>query len=251
MGDDKGSLKVISVAASLATLSVPFLYIFGYAYDQGYLRGYGISNEFFARSIQEYLVLSFYALLGIAITIVDFTTKHQNLFFSFGIIVFAIGLAVVFSYRLHIEDRLKAFGKNCKQHSLFNYIFIPLMSALLAASAPYFVIVSIAVVLLIPSMAYFKGQSVAKEEIQKANICSYGPILDSDCVYLIENNKPVASGIFVARSSTHLALFNNGKTSIFPVKEQVIEVVPKNRALSPAVEGTLRDKAVQPPHLER
>lgn len=211
MNDDKGSLKMISVAASFATLSVPFLYIFGYAYDQGYLRGYGISNEFFARSVQEYLVLSFYALLGIAITILDFASKYQGLFFAAGAFVFAMGLVIVFVSRHHIDDNLKAFAANCKRHLLFDYIFIPLMSALVAAVAPYVVILSIAIVLLIPSMAYFKGQSVAKDEIQKARICSYGPTLEGDCVYLMENNKPVAFGTFVARSSSHLALFNNGK----------------------------------------
>ena len=247
MSDEKTSLKVIGVAASLATLSVPFLYIFGYAYDQGYLQGYGISNEFFARSIQEYLVLSFYALLRIAFTIVDFATKYQGLFFAIGALVFIMGLAIVFASRHHIGDRFNALAASSKMHRLFDYIFIPLMSALLAASAPYVVIMSIAAVLLIPSMAYFKGKDVAKDEIQKARVCSYGPILDGDCVYLVEKKKVVASGSFVARSSTHLALFNNGRTSILPVREQIVEVVPKYTAPNPAVEGTLRDKSAQPP----
>lgn len=237
MSDDKGFLKTISAAASLTTLLVPFLYIFGYAYDQGYLRGYGISNQFFVRSIQEYLVLSFYALLAIAITLVDFAAKHQILFFAIGGLVFIIGLVIVFASRHQIEDRLKALAISSKQHRLFDYMFIPLMSALLAALAPYVLIMSIAAVLLIPGMAYFKGQSVAKDEIQKATNCSYGPDIDGDCVHLMENNRPVASGIFVARSSTHLALFNYGKTSIFPVKEQVVEVVPKSKAPNSVAEG--------------
>lgn len=242
MNNEKDSLKLIGVAASLATLSVPFLYIFGYAYDQGYLHGYGISNEFFARSIQEYLVLSFYALLGIAITVVDFETKNQGLFWGVGTLVFIAGAVIRFVTLHHFDKRLKDFATTCKQHRIFDYIFLPLITALITTSAPFFLIVLIAAVLLIPSMAYFKGENVARDEILNAKVCSSDSILGGDCVYLVENKKPVASGIFVARSSTHLALFNNGKTSIFPLKEQIVEVAPKNMVQNPRSERAPRDK---------
>lgn len=158
-----------------------------------------------------------------------------------------MALAIVFASRHHIDERMIAFAANSRQHRLFDYIFIPLMSALLAASAPYVVIISIAALLLVSAMAYFKGESVAKEEIQAAKPCSYGPTLESGCVYVVENNIPVAFGTFVARSSTHLALFNSGKTSIYPVKEQVVELVPNKKVPNPAGEGALRDKAAQRP----
>ncbi|MBR7791637.1 hypothetical protein KDM87_03445 [Undibacterium sp. FT147W] len=246
MSNEKDSLKLIGVAASLATLSVPFLYIFGYAYDQGYLHGYGISNEFFARSIQEYLVLSFYALLWIAISVIDFATKNQGLFWGIGTCVFITGVAIRFVTLHHFDKRLKDFATACKQRRIFDYIFLPLITALITTSAPFFLIVLIAAVLLIPTMAYFKGENVAREQILKAKVCSSDSILSGDCVYLVENKKPIAYGIFVARSSTHLALFNNGKTSIFPLKEQIVEVVPKNLVPKPTPERIQREKSASP-----
>lgn len=225
MSDENKIPKWIAIAASITTLSVPFFYIFGYAYDQGYLRIYGISNEFFARSIQEYLVLSFFACLGIATSILEFSTKNQSLFFMLALIVGCFALAVVFIHKHHLGNRLRKKLEKTKKHWLFDYIVFPSMFAAFALTAPYLVITAISMILVIPGIAYFNGQSVAKKEISSAKPCVYTNAAADECVFLLENGKPIISGRFVARSSTHLALFNNGKTTIYPIKEQLVEVV--------------------------
>ncbi|MDP3511603.1 MAG: hypothetical protein Q8S20_02540, partial [Sulfuritalea sp.] len=66
----------------------------------------------------------------------------------------------------------------------------------------------------------------AEKEIAQAKPCQYSTAPTEGCVALIENGKPVALGTFVARSQSHLALYANGKTSIFPIKDQLVEVAP-------------------------
>lgn len=225
MSDANKIPKWITIAASITTLAVPFLYIFGYAYDQGYLHAYGLSNEFFARSIQGYLVLSFFACLEIAMSTLAFSTKNRSLFFILALIFGCIALAVVIIHNHRLDERLISKSETIKKHWLFEYIAFPCMSAVFALVAPYLVITAISILLVIPGIAYFKGQNVAEKEIANAKACTYTDTPDEECVSLLENGKPTISGRFVARSATHLALFNQGKTSIYPVKDQLVEVI--------------------------
>lgn len=229
MTEDKNTSKSIAISASIATLVVPFLYIFGFAYDQGYLRAYGISNEFFARSVQEYLVLSFMACLNIFSSLLEIFAKKPYLFFILALFFGCIGLAAVFTHKHRLDERLKIRASNTSKHWLFDYIFFPIMSAFFGVTAPFFVITVTCIILLIPGVAYFNGRSIAEKEIETSKPCLYASAPAENCVSLLENGKPMASGRFIARSSTHLALFNQGKTSIYPVKDQLIEVIPGSK----------------------
>jgi len=229
MSEEKNLPKWIAVAASITTLSVPFMYIFGYAYDQGYLHAYGVSNEFFARSIQEYLVFSFIACLEIAASIHDFFMHNQRVFISFALILGCIALAIVFAGKHQFGERLRGKAAPLKEHRLFDYFLFPFISASFAYVLPYALISTMLIILLIPAIAYYKGQNVAEKEIANAKRCAYTNVPIEDCVFLLDNGKPIASGKLVARSSTHMALFNQGKTSIYPVKDQVVEVAPASK----------------------
>jgi|GEM_PF-5818702 len=225
MNEEKNLQKWIAVA----TLSVPFLYIFGYAYDQGYLQAYGISNEFFARSLQEYLVFSFFACINIATGALELFTNNTLSFIVFALIVGGIALASVITYKHRIDDRLHSKSVSIKEHRWFDYIFFPVISASFAIVIPFMAITAISTILLVPAIAYFKGKNMAEKEILIAKTCSYSSSQTEECVSLLENGKPIASGKLVARSSTHIALFNQGKTSIYPVKDQLVEVTPPSK----------------------
>lgn len=247
MSDEKHMPRWISITAAVSTLSVPFLYIFGYAYDQGYLHVFGIGNDFFARSPQEYLVLAFFACLGIATSTLDAIAKNEKLFLVIAIAFGALSWCVVFAHKHHLGDRLRSKATPLKDHRLFDYFFFPLMFGSLSFVLPAALVISIFIVLLVPAVSYFKGVNDAEKEISKAKPCQYSVAPSGGCVALIENGKPVALGMFVARSQSHLALYADGKTSIFPVKDQLVEVAPVPKSPNPAVQGTLRDKAAPRP----
>lgn len=247
MSDEKHIPRWISIPAVVSTLFVPFFYIFGYAYDQGYLHVYGIGNDFFARSPQEYLVLAFFACLGIATSTLNFFTKNEKLFVVISLIFGAVAWCIVFADKHHFDDRLMSKVTRLRDHRLFDYYFFPLISASLSFTLPAVLVVSIFVVLLVPAVSYFRGQNDAEKEIAKAKPCLYSTAPTEGCVALIENGKLVALGIFVARSQSHLALYADGKTSIFPVKDQLVEVVPALKSPNTVVQGAQRDKAAPRP----
>ena len=205
------------------------MYIFGYAYDLGYLHAYGVSAEFFARSIQEYLVFAFFACLGIATSTLDFFTHNQPAFIGFALIVGSFVWVAIFEEKHQFGERLRSKATPLKEHRFFDYLFFPFISACFAFVAPALLILAICIILLIPAVSYYKGQNVAENEIANAKVCTYPIASVENCVSLLENGKPIASGKLVARSSTHMALFNQGKTSIYPIKDQIIEVAPASK----------------------
>ncbi|MFA7241498.1 MAG: hypothetical protein WC091_15405 [Sulfuricellaceae bacterium] len=247
MSDEKNLPRWIPITAAASTLSVPFFYIFGYTYDQGYLHVFGISNEFFARSPQEYLVFAFFACLEIATSTLDFMSKNEKLFLVIAIAFGVIAWCIVFASKHCLGDRVRSKVTPLKNHRLFNYFFFPVMFASMSYLLPVALVISIFLILFVPVVSYFEGVSDAEKKIAKAKPCQCSSAPTAGCVVLIENGKPVALGTFVARSQSHLALYADGKTSIFPVKDQVVEVVPAPKSPNPAVQGTLRDKAAQCP----
>lgn len=247
MSDEKGIPRWISISAAVSALSVPFFYIFGYAYDQGYLHVFGIGNDFFSRSPQEYLVLAFFACLGIATSTLDFISKNWKLFAAISIAFGVIAWCVVFADKHRLGNHLRSKAAPLKEHRLFDYFFLPIMFASLSYVLPTTFAISVLLILFVPAVSYFKGVSDAEKAIAQAKPCQYSTMPTEGCVALIENGKPVALGTFVARSQSHLALYANGKTSIFPVKDQLVEVAPAPKSPDPAVQRTLHDKATQRP----
>lgn len=229
MSEERNLPKWVAIAASVTTLAVPFMYIFGYAYYQGYLHAYGISNEFFSRSVQEYLVFSFFACLSIATSILNFLANNQLVLIVFALVFGGIALAVVFAGKHQFGARLRGKALPLKEHRLFDYFFFPFIYASFAFIAPIALIIAISMILLVPAVAYFKGQDNAEKEMEDAKICTYSGESKEGCVFLLENGKPIASGKFVARSSTHVALFDKGKTTIYPIRDQIVEVAPTTK----------------------
>lgn len=237
--------KVLAVGASIATLAVPILYIIGFGYDQGYLGEYGVSTDFFPRSIQEYLVFSFYSFLFLAISIFEFSNYHWKAIFTFSTLIATMALLVVFLSRINIELKLKNAAKALKAQKSFDYIFFPIISWVISVVIPYIIIISLALLLFVPIFGYYKGRNSARNEIAKMKPCSTQLLENDRCVELIENGKVLIRGHFVARSNTHIAIYEDGKTSIFPLRESVVVVKSLRHEPSPTIK---RDapKAVRP-----
>lgn len=229
MSEEKNLPKWIPVVATVTTLFIPFLYIFGYAFDLGYLSSYGLSNEFFARSHQEYLVFSFFACLLLVTKTLELFTNNPLSLSIFALIVGGIALTTVITYKHRIDERLHSKSTSIKKHQWFDYIFYPFMLSSFSIVVPFMLTATISIILLVPAIAYFQGQDVAEKEIVNAKTCIYSNAPREECVFLLENGTPFASGKFVARSSSHIALFNQGKTTIYPIKDQLVEVTPPSK----------------------
>lgn len=85
MNDAKAIPRSLAIAGSLMTLSIPVLYLIGYAYDQGYLNAYGINSEFFPRSFQDYLLNAFGVFMHIAMYALDVLQEKQGFLIAYGL----------------------------------------------------------------------------------------------------------------------------------------------------------------------
>lgn len=225
MSEEKNLPKWIPVVVTaVATLSVPFLYIVEYAYDKAHLQAYGLSNEFFARSLQEYLVLSFFACFNIARSTLELFTNSIGKFAST-----VLGIALVsgfLAYKYPNTTQLRGESVSIKR----SWLVLPVVLACFASIFPILLLsILIIIIFSFPFSAYSQGQSIAEKEIMNAKVCTYSSAPTEGCVSLLENGKPIAAGRLVARSPSHIALFNRGKTSIYPVKDQLVEAIPPSK----------------------
>lgn len=230
------SAAIVGLIGVIPALLAPVIYLCGLVYDYGYLHTYGVSYEFFIRSLQEYYAIAYFGLLGI----INFYLPvfFEKFLWAFPLIVFVVaGLVVVL---VHVENT--TFIKNLKLRvqrpawpKLFKHLTFPILAAALAWLIPIFLVATVILILVLPGLFYYRGEAEANRQIEQAKPCSYSLTAPSNCVFLIENGKLVAGGIVVARNSTHLALFNEGRTRIYPMKDQLIEaVLPKKERTAPA-----------------
>lgn len=220
---ESNTQKTLTSITILFTIALPHLYIFEFAYQVGYLGRYGISNELFPRSVPEYLTSSLlffmttftfsakYIISGLALIITGFVIyavlmlladykseallkKPIQWYTKFQPYILCIKTKLLkINYKILAQPAKVAFG-------LF-ITFYGLLGLMLYAS----------LVTLIP---LYVGQKVASDEIKEAPLCKLERTF-KDCVQLMEYDDVIASGKIIANSDKYLALYNDGKATIY------------------------------------
>lgn len=244
MAEEKEIPRWITYAASITTLAIPLLYIFGYAFDQGYLNAYDISSEFFPRSIQEYLTLAFMGVVHIAGITLKFFNDHILAFVFIAIILGTLSLIVVVIKEKKWGQLLKSKLKKISNEKHFDYFLIPAITFSVVLSITYIIVASLALIVLIPGAFYFTGANVAKKNIENSTPCICSDKTSMlGCITLFDNDEQIAIGRLVARSNTHIALYNESKVSIYAIEKQRVEIIPKINPSAPNVSDTSKTKS--------
>lgn len=225
--DKRQPARSLAVTASIATLAVPVLYIVGYGYDLGYLAEFGVSTEFFPRSVQEYLVLAFYALLYFAISTYDAAQEQWHVILIMATITAGATLIAIAIHESRLSRRLQDLAVAARRHKSFDYVAYPTLVWTLSAVIPYALVATLFLVLFAPSVGYFKGRAVAREGIDGAAEClAWNPSAES-CIRIRDGDKTVLQGRFVARSETHVAVYDGSTTIILPLREYIVDAAPR------------------------
>lgn len=107
-------------------------------------------------------------------------------------------------------------------------ISLPILVAILAGAAtsllPILIALGAGLVVLIPLGAYFDGYHVAQKEIKEAKPCLSSTPISNRCISIVD--KQNVQGRFVAKSQTHVAIYENNRTTIHLIKDQQIVVEP-------------------------
>ena len=222
----KSSFNWVAIT-TLITITVPVLYVIGRAYDDGYLKVYGISADLFQRSTQDYL---FFALYGIFQTIwtafLSFTKEWELL------LIAAAGMGwaacILHHHKLKLQPGLFKVVDWCRSKLfLLKMIGSALVGTLVIGIyflAFIFVIGFLGVPLV---MGRNTGTLAAQEEIKKdAGACAAKDRKDlTACVQVSKNDKVLVIGRVIASSATHVAVAKDGKAIVLAKDGLSFEVI--------------------------
>jgi len=218
--ENKKKVSFTSVI-SLMTLAVPILYLIGYYYSQGYLATFDVSDQYFPSSVQDYLVNSFFVFVQFIVGILAYANEKYYVFIGFAFGMFLLSLVMVVAYRYsHKIDKTKEILKN---HPSFDYMVFPSFMFFLSLLIPYLAIFALALLVFIPIGAYWQGEKDANTAIEKFRGCELHQLEESDkCTFIEKDGVTLHSGMFIAKSSTHIALWDGKNTKIYPLKNELI-----------------------------
>lgn len=210
------------MAPSLTLLGLA-LYIVGYLYDAAYLEQFGIDSSFFPRTSPEYFMMAF-----VGFFLLSFAALKVFISYTF-LVVAVIFIPIFASYYVDTllekwSDKLaiKLRGSINKERGLASiakgeailYVF----SVLLFASIG---------LMLSGYLGFSSGQEHAKSGIAKFQVCDQATQKTQGCAFLLGGTKVIVSGLLVSRSSTHMALYAEGKTAVLPLKEYSVAAFKK------------------------
>lgn len=232
MAKEQNIQNILALVTVMTTFLLPLLYVFGYAYELGYLGGYGISSELFPKSIPEYLTSSLlffiitfgftanfivYGLASIVLIFLLYALLHITAHKNSAILLKYTSAPFLFSkplfvriYDFILKLNLKILAPQAKFTFGVFLILYSLLGIMLAVS-------------LITTIPLFIGKKVAADEIKKSKVCMVEKFTEN-CVSLSEYGNVIALGRLIASSDKYIALYNNGKTTIYASQNYDINV---------------------------
>ncbi|HEY6529153.1 MAG TPA: hypothetical protein VIZ65_10700 [Cellvibrionaceae bacterium] len=225
MSSERSNFNWLANIAPALALLAPALYIIGFVYHETFLEGFGLTAGDFPKTTQEYFTFAYYCLFVYAVKLFVWAIV------AVPVIVFCLFPFGWLSYQWYkaedrIVDNLSARwrGRINKENA---------MKSIENSERIFkFILVILALVVIIILSAFFAlqaGQEQAAQQQKNHPGCELATNKTAGCTFLRDNSTVIASGLLVARSSTHLAFYANGKTTTYPLKEYIIESYPKSK----------------------
>ncbi len=83
----------------------------------------------------------------------------------------------------------------------------------------------LAVIVLIPYASYTHGKNLALNNKNEFNSCKLEFMKkDDECIYLIKEKEVILSGMLIAKSATHIAVWDGKTTIIKPLRNNTLEI---------------------------
>lgn len=219
-----------SLALSVMTLSVPVLYLIGYGYYQGYLDAFGVSTDFFPQSVQDYLVSAFFAFSHAILKTFTIATEKYWIFVIAAIVMAGLGVLIVWVTGDRRQIAIERKKEKFKSHPLALYFVVPASLGVFSLVAPYVIIVMLSFFVVIPYVAYRVGDDEGKAAIDRFQDCTLNEVSRiHNCVYVYRDDELQAKGLLIARSSDHIAIFDQGRAIILPSDNSRVVVIGRGK----------------------
>lgn len=170
-------------------------------------------------------MFSFYSLVLVAVKIFGPEHTFWSALQGASIIVGVAALILVILIKRKADARLAEAAKTAKEHWTFDYVFFPAVAWLGGVLVPFAMVFAIAVFFIMLTFGAALGHNHAEKEIESFSACTIAN--GSDCLSVYDGGNVVTKGRLVARSSTHIAVYDGQTTTILPIDKQVVKI---NRA---------------------
>lgn len=201
------------------TLTVPVLYLFGLAFDQGYQSVFLVPAVARSSDFHQTLTLSFFAAHYAVQIVNEWMSNHWPVMMGYGA---ATGLLVALSVRKK-EPRFSDIRQRVR---IWFYARPNAMKtsagvgvSLFVFGIPYVIVGILYVALTVPLLGYLVGKQIAERHLQRhaptCELAAANPQRFTQCV-LAKNGDVTAQGYLVAATSDYFVLTLDGKTRAIP-----------------------------------
>ncbi|MEO3864557.1 hypothetical protein [Rheinheimera fenheensis] len=198
------------IGLSVAVL-VPALYLMGYLYQSGYLSYYQLPVDSFPRSFENYLVLSFFVMVKFYAIVTEYFGRYVLVIFLGVLFFLTVGITFK-KLNKKYSDKLDRLKLRLLQSEHADFIVIAPLAAAMSVVTPIIAWTCISLFILVEVQSFNIGRDTAANEIEQFVPCDQ---VNSKCITAVKGDKRV-SGLLVAFSERHIALYDGEVTHILP-----------------------------------
>jgi hypothetical protein len=232
-----GSLVAVPILASICYAA---LYLTGLVYRQIYLERFDVPETLFKSDVSEYFV---YAYIAVLETLRNWMTLISNPWVWLSI----IGIILLFGIEwICLEKLPKTAAAKSLATPLDRNKYMALTAALVGLSAAVTTVLLLVPLIILPLIivpaivgTYGAHQSLERDLAIYDKGCDHPNNPKDYCHVIMDGSRIVATGFLVAASNTRVAIYENAKAKIIPIKTYTIETLPPKDYLALAAAGKI------------
>jgi len=210
-------------------------YVTGLIYWQHYLRGLSVPSGLFEAEARDYFVFAYVALIESLGNWAGFL-RNPLVWLSIAGIILALSVELVVIKRLEKNARVKSIVEKYTRNR-----YVALTSGLVVLSAAITTVLMLIPLIMLPVMLlpgvigeYGAKQTLKRDQEIFSKGCDFSGQAKKHCYVVKDGEIIVASGFLVATSGTRLAIYENGRPKIIPLKDYSVEILVKKEDDKPA-----------------
>ncbi|BCD97163.1 hypothetical protein [Marinagarivorans cellulosilyticus] len=229
----KSIAEKLQLAALVLTFLAPCLLTAGYSFYLGYINTFGLDSSLLNRGFSEAVTETW--VVGLRFLL--FLFSHMHYAFIWVAIVIACmlyGLAIIVKRRKLGLSNILIDGTLSKENQGPEYFGLTAYRWGLIATAVYelcsYIFWPIAIIigaLFVCILPYQYGTEIAStsvEKYEKEHCITTDSRENSNCVSLVEiagEQKVLSKGLLITASKSHIALYSEGMTEVWPMRDDV------------------------------
>jgi len=220
------SKLTLTSIVTLATLSVPLLYIIGYFFEYGRFSKFGIEPQYFPRTTQEYLISAYEFFIDFSIKILGYVSNFNGWYLLLLPVIYMVFIVFLIRNKDEIKPKVSNGWEKLRKNRVFQYLGLPVIGTIYGFGYVFSILIYIFIVpSVLAVLVYASGKSYSANQINKFESCELAALTrDKQCVFVVEQGVDTVSGLLVAKSKDYIALWDGSKTIVYPVADKTLEV---------------------------